>query len=255
MNRQRALSELVANADEIVSNVLRLHAMRSGSREERSFHERRVKNGKVFVALDFEGEVLFAPSKFSGYRNNHLHHADRLSERHGSDTNTRIQKILGREIGPSHSQYAALERAYEGYCREGGFWPSLHPRARRYWKVSAKSIYPDDLPENQTYREGASKTISVNRYERDPAARRACLAHHGFDCSVCSFNFEKIYGELGQDYIHVHHLTPLSSIGEAYEIDPVSELRPVCPNCHAMLHRGEPCLSIEELRQIIQSEE
>jgi 5-methylcytosine-specific restriction protein A len=228
--------------------------MRSGSKEERKFHQQRVKNGKVFVALDVEGDLLFAPSKFAGYRANFLHHSDRLSERHGSDTNGRIRQLLGGEVGPVHPDHTRLEGAYEHYCREGGFYPSLHPRARRYWIVRERSIYPDDLPDGETHLEGARKTVSVNRYERDPTARRKCLAYHGFTCSVCAFDFEETYGELGQNYIHVHHLTPISTIRTEYEIDPVAELRPVCPNCHAMLHRTEPCLTIEELRTMLQNE-
>jgi predicted HNH restriction endonuclease len=46
----------------------------------------------------------------------------------------------------------------------------------------------------------------------------------------------------------VHHLRPLSGIAEEYEIDPVEDLRPVCPNCHAMLHRKTPPYTIDELR-------
>jgi 5-methylcytosine-specific restriction protein A len=49
----------------------------------------------------------------------------------------------------------------------------------------------------------------------------------------------------------VHHLLPLKHIKKAYKVDPITDLRPVCPNCHAMIHRREPMLSLEELRAII----
>lgn len=253
MNRQRARSELVANVDEIVANIYRLHEMRAGSAAERKFHIGRIKNGKVFVALEHEGRLLFAPSKFAGYRDNNLNHLSRLGERHGSDTNVRISRLLGEEIGPTHPEHKRLDKAYEKYCRAGGFFPSLHTRARRFWLVQGKSIYPDEIVQGQLCVEGAKKVVAVNRYERDPTARRACLTHYGFDCSVCGFNFEETYGDLGQDYIHVHHLIPIHTIGEEYEIDPIKELRPICPNCHAMLHRAEPCLTIEMLRARLSS--
>jgi len=89
----------------------------------------------------------------------------------------------------------------------------------------------------------------VNAYERDQKARKACLKHYRYDCVVCGFNFESRYGEIGKDFIHVHHLNPLFLTDDKYELDPVADLRPVCPNCHAMLHRGERLLSIEELRE------
>lgn len=107
----------------------------------------------------------------------------------------------------------------------------------------------EELPE--LILEGARRTISVNTYERDPNARRKCIAHWGLKCSVCSFDFENRYGELGEGFIHVHHLKPLGDIGGQYELNPVNDLRPVCPNCHAMLHRRRPALAIEELKKIL----
>ena len=92
-----------------------------------------------------------------------------------------------------------------------------------------------------------------NRYERDRNARRICVNHYGLNCSVCNFHFRDFYGELGTYFIHVHHLIPLSDLEEDYEIDPVEDLRPVCPNCHAMLHQRRDPLSIEDLREEIKT--
>ena len=109
-------------------------------------------------------------------------------------------------------------------------------------------LFPDELEPGLKYVEGARNQVRVNAYERDKKARDACLKHHGRTCVVCAFNFEFRYGELGKNFIHVHHLNPLAHTDGEYELDPVADLRPVCPNCHAMLHRGESVLSIEELR-------
>lgn len=109
---------------------------------------------------------------------------------------------------------------------------------------------PDEVPPGTTYAEGATKQITVNRYERDQRARAECIRHHGTDCAVCGLSFGAHYGEdLGGGFIHVHHLKDLSLLGEDYEIDPIHDLRPVCPNCHAMLHRERPALSIDDLRR------
>lgn len=101
--------------------------------------------------------------------------------------------------------------------------------------------------------EGATKSILVNAYERNQKARQACINHYGFDCSVCGFNFSSHYGDIGQKFIHVHHLRDLASVGCEYEVNPIDDLRPVCPNCHAMLHVEKPPMSIESLRKIIES--
>ena len=86
-------------------------------------------------------------------------------------------------------------------------------------------------------------------YERDRAARQACICHYGLACIVCGLVFEERYGDLGGDYIHVHHLVPISEIGESYEVDPIKDLCPICPNCHAMVHRRYPPFSIDEVRR------
>jgi len=97
--------------------------------------------------------------------------------------------------------------------------------------------------------EGAASTKLVKVYERDRGARLRCVNYWGWRCFVCSFDFERVYGGLGKEFIHVHHLKPLSEIGGEYHLNPEQDLRPVCPNCHAMLHRSVPALTIEELQR------
>lgn len=102
--------------------------------------------------------------------------------------------------------------------------------------------------------EGAVTQIAVNRYERDPKARRACIEHFGLSCQICHTNFAQAYPGIGEGFIHVHHLVPLSSIGRSYQVDPIRDLVPVCPNCHAMLHRRDPPYSPDEVRGIFRRE-
>ncbi|MBK6487225.1 MAG: HNH endonuclease [Gemmatimonadetes bacterium] len=110
------------------------------------------------------------------------------------------------------------------------------------------AVFPDEVPPEQKYAEGATKQVLVNAYERDPRARRACLNHHGTECSVCGMSFSARYGALGKDFIHVHHLTPLSLLNGTRRVDPATEMLPVCPNCHAMLHRRNPPYTPRALR-------
>jgi len=110
-------------------------------------------------------------------------------------------------------------------------------------------IYPDEVDDKLS--EGKKKVVSVNAYERNPKARKMCLEHHGYNCSVCKINFEDIYGVVGKNFIHVHHLNQISEIKQEYNIDPLKDLTPVCPNCHAMLHKRNPPYTIEEMQEII----
>lgn len=104
-----------------------------------------------------------------------------------------------------------------------------------------------------TYVEGSATQVTQTRYERNIYARKECLKHYGYSCSVCDFNFEKYYGSLGYKFIHVHHLTQVAAIKQEYKVNPIQDLRPVCPNCHAMLHKQIPPLTIDELKDIIKN--
>jgi len=112
-------------------------------------------------------------------------------------------------------------------------------------------IYPDEIEDIYNLLEGATKQITVNAYERNLKARRECIEYYGTICTICNFNFEEIYGEIGRDFIHVHHIKPLSEINEQYKINSIEDLRPICPNCHAMLHKRKPAYSIEEIKNLI----
>ena len=113
------------------------------------------------------------------------------------------------------------------------------------------SELPEEAVAKNSFVEGGLRQITVNAYERDPKARSACIKHHGPVCQVCGMNFEEIYGETGRGFIHVHHKRPLSSVRSTYKVDPKKDLVPVCPNCHAMLHKRKPPFDVEQLRAII----
>lgn len=126
-----------------------------------------------------------------------------------------------------------------------------------YIETTSISLFSDsklteELPKEGIF-EGLKKSIVVNTYERSSKVREEAIKYHGTKCCVCNFDFFNFYGEIGKDYIHIHHLTPLHEIDKEYIVDYIKDLRPVCPNCHSMLHRNivGKTLTIEELREII----
>lgn len=117
------------------------------------------------------------------------------------------------------------------------------------------SQLPEEVLEEEKFYEGSVVSILVNRYERDPKARRRCLEEYGYRCVGCEKLFEDVYGEAAQCLIHVHHLKELSTLGPDYEIDPIEDLRPICPNCHAVVHaHGRPAMAISKLRRMLAKE-
>lgn len=120
--------------------------------------------------------------------------------------------------------------------------------------INQSDYFPEMITGNEISNifEGAKTSVFVNKYERSSFARARCIEHNGVSCKVCEMNFFDTYGELGKDFIHVHHIVPLNQIAKEYIVNHKEDLIPVCPNCHAMLHRkinGRE-VTIEELRNI-----
>jgi len=107
-----------------------------------------------------------------------------------------------------------------------------------------------DVDDDAEYREGRRSLLSMNRIERNARLRRACIRKFGTECAVCGMDFERRYGPIGEGFIHVHHLVPVAE-QDAERSVKVDELRPVCPNCHAMLHQSSPPIALEELKRML----
>ncbi len=106
--------------------------------------------------------------------------------------------------------------------------------------------------------EGVENQYNLTRKERNPEIRRKCIEYykqlwHGrIHCICCGFDFGKAYGEIGEGYIEVHHLTPHHTFAGVHTVDPANDLIPLCSNCHSMIHRvkgqGE-CMTLKELKE------
>jgi 5-methylcytosine-specific restriction protein A len=131
--------------------------------------------------------------------------------------------------------------------------PMLESRVRAVWRELGPAQAPDPVHlVPGSYPEQAVSRVQANRFESNVEARRICVAHHGTSCAACGFSFESAYGETGTGFIQVHHLVPAGQIGNDYELDPVTDLVPLCPNCHAMAHLDVSTpRTVAELRQLI----
>ena len=147
-----------------------------------------------------------------------------------------------------------------GYHEHGKFWKGGKEPISLFdlpltMPNQTKSDTPVPKPDTflkkvESFLEGQEIVVEQTLYERNPEARRVCINHFGLNCQVCGLNFEKVYGEMGAGFIHVHHVNPISTKGGEYEVNPITDLVPLCPNCHAMAHRRMPPYSIEELKAI-----
>ncbi len=152
----------------------------------------------------------------------------------------------------------ANEEDGNGPAKIGGFEPKLTNKSLKQvgkcWYASDDEIgnlLPEEVDTSEQFIEGASQKVSVNVFERSADARAKCIEHYGYVCAVCSFDFENVYGDIGKNYIHVHHIVPLSEVRKEYVLDPIEDLIPLCPNCHAIIHRARPALLVEQLKQYL----
>ena len=163
-----------------------------------------------------------------------------------------IESVAGK-LQPalrSAMEKAARRRAGKGVM-DGHDQEVVHELARLVGRnLPQPSYVREDYAgdEGPALMDGALKRVVASVHERNRAARRACLAIHGHACLLCGFDFENEYGEIGAGFIHVHHIEPVASRGRRV-VDPKSDLIPVCPNCHAMIHRDSVALTPEAVRQ------
>ncbi|MFI5366076.1 MAG: hypothetical protein ACHQ4J_10665 [Candidatus Binatia bacterium] len=151
---------------------------------------------------------------------------------------------LGRGVREGHAPDLVREI--------GRFVGRSLPQPQHVSQPAAAARPTSQRAEPATLMEGALRRVMANRFERNVAARDQCIAHYGVRCLVCDFSFGEAFGAIAEGFIHVHHVTPVADARVPYEINPVRDLRPVCPNCHAMLHQQDPPFTVKELRALRQ---
>jgi 5-methylcytosine-specific restriction protein A len=205
------------------------------------------EKGKRQKIFDEEWKVNWRGRKPTSYEQSRKH--IRLVEQKNYQLKTFPQKYSNER----------RDKDEKGAAKIGGFTPTLTNKillkiGNAWYADDSDSndyLLPEELPASGKFWEGEKTQVTINAYERNPKARAACITHHGCKCLVCGFDFEKKYGVVGKGRIHVHHLNPIGKIGKQYTIDPKTDLIPVCPNCHFIIHLAEPPLTVEQVRSCI----
>lgn len=121
----------------------------------------------------------------------------------------------------------------------------------KFHAIPEEIVFPESDFPNELY-EGSKCQVFVNKYERSREARQRCIDKNGTKCMICGFDFEAKYGDIGKGFIHVHHVIPLNARAGTYKVDYRNDLMPICPNCHAMIHRKpNGVYTKQELQELI----
>lgn len=113
-----------------------------------------------------------------------------------------------------------------------------------------------DVDQSQSILEGNPRLVAHLRRERNSAIvkakKDAILRVTGkLCCEACGFDFKEVYGEFGDGFCEVHHLQPLAKADGVVKTE-LGDLAIVCSNCHRIIHRTDPMLSISNLAKHIQ---
>jgi predicted HNH restriction endonuclease len=168
---------------------------------------------------------------------------ERGSAAHATNYSVCLGPEMYSEVWPiSAARREALSAVF--FAKQGRFkrWSTI--------KGPRPALAPFEVGEEKLF-EGNERSVTATIYERNPAARKRCIDHHGPICCICGLDFAAAYGEIAKGFIHVHHVKPLSEIGERYSVDPIRDLVPVCPNCHAVIHLGQKTRCIDEVKKMM----
>lgn len=171
----------------------------------------------------------------------------------------KLASLVGEELGWRPVPEFKLEILVDFEKRDGEWHWIMKPVVAEAieklgWVDDIQLKTPEEIDEKEPIFEGATKRVSVNAYERSSAARARCILHYGCKCAVCGVVLSDVYGGIAQGFIHVHHLRQLSEINAKYQIDPIRDIRPVCPTCHAIIHLKKPPYSVEEVQELIKNQ-
>ena len=212
------------------------------------------RNSLAFIRLSnfrhwfyFDSIDVFAPSKFVGVKGTKINNY--IGGVNGTITNNALSKHF-KKLSVNSREFKELISKLDKFLLDLNKKTNKQVRvpSRGGIHISSFGSRLGNVPSNKNrkksndehYEEGDTMSVILSHYERSSAARKACIEHWGLSCYVCGFNFEERYGQLGKGFIHVHHLTELHT--KKQKTNPIEDLRPLCPNCHAMVHKKKPAI-------------
>jgi len=245
---------LITSIDQLKHNIETIeNYLTDGNEDEKIDASDLIKRGICFVAYKVGGELRFAPSKFLGYVNNGIYKFD-SDDKNGGETNKAIRKILKSK--PLAND--VLEQEYIGYCSSLGFHPNSNGSfgvIRKFWEFEFDNDFQSNINQYLEFPEGKiveriHKSRERNYQVVELAKRKFKEIHGTLFCEICEFDFEKKYGDTGTDYIEGHHTIAVSDMPPDYKTKP-EEIAMLCSNCHRMVHKKRPWLSINDLKKLL----
>jgi 5-methylcytosine-specific restriction protein A len=246
---------LIENLHQLIENIETVELyLTEGTEQQKSEIIKLIKRGTCFVAYNAETELRFAPSRFLGYSENTIEEHLQSDDKDGRETNDAINDILQAKPLPNNE----LENQYRIYCNSLGIHPNEKGAfgvQRKFWTLSLKQDFQRNIDLTGDFPEG--KIVERTHKARERNSKVITLAKENFKrkygklfCQACGFDFEKVYGEIGQDFIEGHHTIAVKEMPPDYRTKP-EEIAMLCSNCHRMVHKKRPWLSMDKLTTLL----
>lgn len=244
----------ITTTKELIDNLKTIEQyLASDNKDQAESTTNLIKNGICFLAYQFDEEIRFAPSRFIGYKKNTLKKHDLNLGKHGNITNPAITNLLLNKPLPSKK----LESDYKNYCLNLGITPKKtgsFGHERKYWHLNLDKDFEENLEMTGEFPEGRIVERKHKTRERNSEVIQIAKANfkskHGrLFCEICGFDFLINYGDIGYDFIEAHHTIPVSEMTEGHTTRP-EDIALICSNCHRMLHKKRPWLSMKDMKEI-----
>ena len=125
----------------------------------------------------------------------------------------------------------------------------------QFWNLKKKTDFTKNKISDEGFPEGKIVERKHIARERNSALVKSAKdaykkSNKRLSCEACNFDFEKVYGEWGSDYIEAHHIVPVSEMKSSQKTK-ITDIAMVCSNCHRILHRSRPWLTVGQLKALI----
>lgn len=243
--------KLITSKEQLIANIETVeNYLADGKTDDRTTMFELIRKGKCLVAYKIKNEYRFAPSRFLGYVNNSLAIHTSATTKDGRETNSLITKVLKSKL----TSNLLLENKYIQYCKSLGLQPSNYGK-RKYWFLEIDDDFAENKQSEDSFPEGKIvERIHKNRERSSKLIETAKLnfkkKHGRLFCEICEFDFEKKYGAIGKSFIEAHHTIPVSEMN-ANHVTKIEDIALLCSNCHSMVHKKRPWLTMKKLKSLI----
>lgn len=198
-----------------------------------------------------EPEFLKKYTKGRAPINSYLRYKNKLYPLSALWAASHLQPIKANSFNSHQAAYRFRDIGFDGAVRidehdnEESFFTNNQKR-----KTATRGTITESFIDEYVL-EGERLLKEIQSIKRDARIVAKSKRQFGSVCQVCSFDFGKVYGAIGEGFIEAHHIDPLHLREGKNRPTSVNDFAMLCSNCHRMIHRADNAFTIEQLKAIV----